>query len=164
MAPEVRQDTRGKERAQGRGRDEGQGLGLCSFPWAVHGPLLTSALCLLPLVLQAGRGPEKASLALVGCRRAVSPPGTRVQLGREDSQLASLCESSRGRPRPHKVETGRDDISHFLGVGCFALMLAMFPYLLYSFFFYFYKFIYLFIFIFGRVGSSFLCEGFLQLR
>ena len=32
-----------------------------------------------------------------------------------------------------------------------------------SFFFFFNKFIYLFIFIFGCVGSSFLCEGFLQL-
>ena len=31
-------------------------------------------------------------------------------------------------------------------------------------FFFFKKFIYLFIFIFGCVGSSFLCEGFLQLR
>ena len=29
---------------------------------------------------------------------------------------------------------------------------------------FFYKFMYLFIFIFGCVGSSFLCEGFLQLR
>ena len=29
---------------------------------------------------------------------------------------------------------------------------------------FFNKFIYLFIFIFGCVGSSFLCEGFLQLR
>ena len=31
-------------------------------------------------------------------------------------------------------------------------------------FFVFFKLIYLFIFIFGCVGSSFLCEGFLQLR
>ena len=41
--------------------------------------------------------------------------------------------------------------------------LFFFNYSFFKFIFYFFK-IYLFIFIFGCVGSSFLCEGFLQLR
>ena len=61
---------------------------------------------------------------------AVSPPGPRVQLGREDPQH----ETSRGRPRPHKVnvETGRNGISHLLCAGCLVLTLTVFSYSLCS--------------------------------
>ena len=102
----ARQDTRGTERWRGvLGRtgteDRGERRVKVLVPTLSHGQ--STGLCwhqhpLFPLVFP-GKGAQRGLVgALVGCRCASSPPGPRVQLGREDPQQ----ETSR-EPGPTKL-------------------------------------------------------------